>query len=164
MRVNIFIFQYVQESVLPAPSMFEQDNLSTLASFVFFSKVATNSSLPSIDLVQFREKFAFCIKRLAIEHFGQISWWLLNQKLQKTTMLWTQSTIQHPANNNYNVQIGVAKDQKNFGLQIFFIRKANFSQNFTTSDNWSLNRSDMSRKSPFLTLFRILGRTTADVC
>ena len=33
------IFQYVQESVLPAPSMFEQDNLSTLASFVFFSKV-----------------------------------------------------------------------------------------------------------------------------
>jgi len=31
--------QYVQESVLPAPSMFEQDNLSTLASFVFFSKV-----------------------------------------------------------------------------------------------------------------------------
>lgn len=31
--------QYVQESVLPAPSMFEQDNLATLASFVFFSKV-----------------------------------------------------------------------------------------------------------------------------
>ena len=29
----------MQESVLPAPSMFEQDNLSTLASFVFFSKV-----------------------------------------------------------------------------------------------------------------------------
>ena len=25
--------------MLPAPSMFEQDNLSTLASFVFFSKV-----------------------------------------------------------------------------------------------------------------------------
>lgn len=35
----ISLFQYVQESVLPAPSMFEQDNLSTLASFVFFSKV-----------------------------------------------------------------------------------------------------------------------------
>ena len=33
------MIQYVQESVLPAPSMFEQDNLSTLASFVFFSKV-----------------------------------------------------------------------------------------------------------------------------
>ena len=45
---------------------------------------------------------------------------MLNQKLQKTTMLWTQSTIQHPANNNYNVQLGVAKDQKNFGLQILF--------------------------------------------
>lgn len=36
---ELYRMQYVQESVLPAPSMFEADNLASLASYIFFQKV-----------------------------------------------------------------------------------------------------------------------------
>ena len=35
---NLFHLQYIQEVVLPTPSVFEENMLSTLSSFIFFNK------------------------------------------------------------------------------------------------------------------------------
>ena len=92
-------------------------------------------SFNALDVVQFWEKFAFCIISFATQHSfathsvqlryeglllmmvvfddGHFSWWLLNEKLRKTTMLLKQCTVHiwdYPANYNHNVQLGVAKE------------------------------------------------------
>ena len=75
---------------------------------------------------------------MAFFYDGHFSWWLLNDKLRKTTMLLTQCTVHiwdYPVNNNHNVQLGVAKE---CWVAKLVLQNANFSQNCTTSNSFSL--------------------------
>lgn len=57
-----FRVQYIQEVILPTPTVFEENMLSTLNSFIFFNKVSTINLLSILILC--RQVFNFLLNKL----------------------------------------------------------------------------------------------------